>query len=85
MTGFTPFELQDLLPTQDATSGSTVGTERLRLVEGLMLSAAHFEVEQLYHRSRLSRMLACLHGQGTVCGLDVTYEITSLRQIMNIL
>ncbi|MEM8539224.1 MAG: hypothetical protein AAGF56_15345, partial [Pseudomonadota bacterium] len=74
MTGFTPFELQDPLPNQNVSSGSTIGTERLRLVEGLMLSASHFEVEQLYHRSRLSRLLACLHGQGTVCGLNVSYQ-----------
>lgn len=75
MTGFTPFEIADPLPDQDAPEGSTIGAERLRLAEGLMLSAAHFETEQLYHRSRQSRMLAFLHGAGTVAGLNVTYEM----------
>ena len=74
MTGFTPFELADPLADQDAPDGGNLGAERLRLVEGLMLSAGHFETEQLYHRSRQSRILIFLHGQGTVAGLDVSYR-----------
>ena len=74
MTGFTPFELADPLADQDGPDGGNLGAERLRLVEGLMLSAGHFETEQLYHRSRRSRMLMFLHGQGTVAGLDVSYR-----------
>ena len=71
MSGFTPYAVADPLAGQDTASGGTAGTERLSMTEGLMLSAHHFATEQLYHRSRLSRLLTFLHGSGTVAGLDV--------------
>jgi len=74
MAGFTPFAVDDPLASQDTDAGGAMGTQRLALAEGLMLSADHFATEQLYHRSRLSRSLAFLHGVGTVAGLDVTYQ-----------
>lgn len=71
MSGFTPYAVHDPLAEQDTAAGGMAGTERLSMAEGLMLSAHHFATEQLYHRSRLSRMLTFLHGTGTAAGLDV--------------
>lgn len=48
--------------------------DRLNYVQGLLLDASSFGVEQLYHRGRLARALAYLFGTGTVAGLEVTYE-----------
>ncbi len=41
---------------------------------GVLLDADDFKAEQLYHRSRLARALAYLHGSGTVAGLKVVWE-----------
>lgn len=38
---------------------------------GVLLDADDFLDEQTYHRGRLARALAYLHGSGTVCGLAV--------------
>ena len=43
--------------------------ERLFYATGVMLDKEDFLAEQLYHRGRLARALAYLHGQGTVAGL----------------
>ncbi|MEP4194660.1 MAG: hypothetical protein ABJL99_03400 [Aliishimia sp.] len=67
MARFTPFPEAD--PLDDAA-----GTERLRLADGVLLTAQHFQTEQLYHRARLARMLAYTQGPGTVAGLDVTWQ-----------
>lgn len=67
MTRFTPF------PEADPLDG-TPGTERLRLAEGVLLTAEHFQTEQLYHRARLARMLAYAQGPGTLAGLDVRWQ-----------
>jgi hypothetical protein len=45
--------------------------ERLAFNDGGLLTAEQLQLEQLYHRSRLARVLAYLHGSGTVAGLDV--------------
>lgn len=57
----------DTLP--DARAG-----ERVAYAEGALLTAADFLAEQDYHRGRLGRVLAYLHGAGTVAGLDVSVE-----------
>lgn len=41
---------------------------------GVLLDAPDFTTEQLYHRGRLARSLAYLHGSGTVSGLRVNFE-----------
>jgi hypothetical protein len=50
--------------------------DRLAYATGMLLDASDFEDEQLYHRGRLARALAYLHGDGTVVGLRVDHEAT---------
>lgn len=47
--------------------------DRLFYATGILLDAEDFKAEQLYHRGRLSRALAYLHGGGTVAGLRVDW------------
>jgi hypothetical protein len=47
--------------------------DRLFYAIGMLLDAEDFKAEQLYHRGRLSRVLAYLHGGGTVAGLRVEW------------
>jgi hypothetical protein len=54
-----PLEDRDLRP------------DRLHYATGAMLDRDDFLSEQLYHRGRLARALASLHGSGTVAGLRV--------------
>ena len=68
MTRFTPFAEDDPLDAE-------TGTERLRPGDGILLTADHLLTEQLYHRARLARLLAYLHGAGTVAGLDVQWQV----------
>jgi hypothetical protein len=51
----------------------TSAADRLFYATGVLLDARDFQDEQLYHRGRLARALAYLHGYGTVCGLRVAY------------
>jgi hypothetical protein len=48
--------------------------ERVAFATGALLTAEDFLAEQDYHRGRLGRLAAYLHGAGTVAGLDVTVE-----------
>jgi hypothetical protein len=48
--------------------------ERLHFATGLLLAEEDFRAEQLYHRSRLARVLTYLHGAGTVAGLRVVVD-----------
>jgi hypothetical protein len=48
--------------------------DRLFYAIGILLDAEDFKAEQLYHRGRLSRTLAYLHGGGTVAGLKVEWK-----------
>lgn len=48
--------------------------DRVHYATGMMLDADDFRAEQIYHRGRLARALAFLHGTGTVAGLNVTYR-----------
>ena len=72
----------DPLNTALDTVGQLVGADgqsvvdtrhRLAFATGQMLSAADFQAEQEYHRGRLARALASIHGTGTVAGLRVVY------------
>lgn len=44
---------------------------RLRYAYGQMLGPADFQAEQRYYREKLKLHNRCLHGYGTVCGLEV--------------
>ena len=48
--------------------------DRVSYATGTLLDAEDFSAEQNYHRGRLARALAYLHGSGTVAGLKVNYE-----------
>src|SRR5437773_64987 len=45
--------------------------KRIRYFYGQMLGAADFQAEQDYFREKLKLHNRCLHGYGTVCGLEV--------------
>lgn len=49
--------------------------ERLHYETGVLLAADDLRAEQTYHRGRLARALAALHGSGTVAGLKVEDEV----------
>jgi hypothetical protein len=59
------------LPT-DPLSGKERGPDRVFYELGIMLDKEDFRAEQTYHRDRLARALAFLHGSGTVAGLEVS-------------
>lgn len=48
--------------------------DRLFYATGMLLDQQDFEDEQTYHRNRLARALAYLHGSGTVAGLEVQWQ-----------
>ncbi|HEX5736462.1 MAG TPA: hypothetical protein VF131_26765 [Blastocatellia bacterium] len=48
--------------------------KRLNYFYGQMLGAADFQAEQNYFREKLKLHNRCLHGYGTVCGLEVVPE-----------
>lgn len=48
--------------------------DRPYYAEGVLLDAADLTAEQTYHRGRLARALAWLHGHGTVAGLRLLWE-----------
>ncbi|MFN8444195.1 MAG: hypothetical protein U0175_25660 [Caldilineaceae bacterium] len=58
----------DLLATQPQPP------DRLYFATGILLDAQDFQAEQLFHRGRLARTLAYLHGYGTVAGLRVEWS-----------
>src|SRR5687767_11486865 len=66
-----PLEDRDLRP------------DRLHYATGAMLDREDFQSEQLYHRGRLARALASLHGSGTVAGLRA--EVRSLGETEELL
>lgn len=45
--------------------------DRVHYDNGVLLDESDFSDEQTYHRGRLARTLAYLHGSGTVAGLEV--------------
>ena len=48
--------------------------DRLHYAMGVLLDATDFDAEQAYHRGRLARALAYLHGFGTVAGLKAGHK-----------
>lgn len=48
--------------------------DRVAYALGTLLSADDFRAEQNYHRGRLARALAMLHGSGTIAGLKVEWK-----------
>ena len=48
--------------------------DRPHYATGMLLDEGDFRAEQLYHRGRLARALAYLHGGGTVAGLEVVHH-----------
>jgi len=48
--------------------------DRVAYAMGVLLDADAFGAEQTYHRGRLARALAYLHGSGTVAGLRVEWQ-----------
>ncbi|MFY0566328.1 hypothetical protein ACN28E_21165 [Archangium lansingense] len=49
-------------------------TDRTYYATGVLLDTNDFIAEQTYHRGRLARALATLHGVGTAAGLRVVHE-----------
>jgi hypothetical protein len=74
MASFVAQPVADRLETSPAP-------ERLNLADGALLTAAHFQTEQLYHRGQVSRLALHLHGAGTVAGLDVRYAPTTGAEV----
>jgi hypothetical protein len=58
----------------DDPLAGVLAPDRVFYAEGVLLSAADFEAEQAYHRGRLARALAGLHGSGTLAGLRVVWQ-----------
>lgn len=48
--------------------------DRVYYATGVLLDAGDFGAEQTYHRARLARALAYLHGYGTAAGLKVVFK-----------
>lgn len=59
------------MTTRADALNASVPPDRLYYATGELLDAADFRAEQLYHRGRLARALAYLHGSGTVAGLRI--------------
>ncbi len=60
----------DPLAASDALARAGV-LDRVFYATGVLLAADDFAAEQTYHRGRLARALAYLHGSGTIAGLRV--------------
>lgn len=58
----------------DPLSITSEPPDRVHYATGVLLNAEDFEAEQIYHRGRLARALAYLHGSGTVAGLRVEWQ-----------
>lgn len=61
---------RDPLAAADALARAGV-LDRVLYATGVLLSADDFDAEQTYHRGRVARALAYLHGSGTAAGLRV--------------
>jgi hypothetical protein len=63
--------MSNSLPLPDPLEAS-LRPDRVHYDTGVLLDAEDFVDEQTYHRTRLARALAYLHGSGTVVGLGVS-------------
>lgn len=59
---------------EDLLQKAPMPADRVFYATGILLDAQDFGAEQTYHRSRLARALAYLHGTGTAAGLRVEWE-----------
>ncbi|MEE4192003.1 MAG: hypothetical protein V2I66_10515 [Halieaceae bacterium] len=55
--------------------------DRVYYANGILLDDGDFAAEQTYHRSRMARLLAYLHGSGTVAGLEVLIEAENPQEL----
>jgi hypothetical protein len=62
------------MTTPDDPLAASEAIDRAYYAVGVMLDAGRLGDEQTYHRGRLARALAYLHGTGTVAGLLVRYD-----------
>jgi hypothetical protein len=53
------------------TTSTATSSQRVAYHNGILLDASDFQVEQLYHRSRLFTALRHLYGFGTIAGLKI--------------
>ena len=58
--------------------------DRLHYALGAMLGEEDFRTEQTYHRGRLGRALAYLHGAGTVAGLLASVDTRDGEEILQV-
>jgi hypothetical protein len=65
----------------DDPLAGVLAPDRVFYAEGVLLSAADFEAEQAYHRGRLARALAALHGSGTLAGLRVVWQAAQAAEV----
>ncbi|WP_437310850.1 hypothetical protein [Sorangium sp. So ce388] len=68
------------LAPEDDPLFESEAVDRAHYAVGVMLDAHDLTLEQTYHRGRLARALAYLHGRGTVAGLRIRYD-RALRPI----
>lgn len=71
-----PFPKDPLEPDPNQPVGLL--PDRVFYATGVLLDANDFQAEQLYHRSRLARVLTYLHGCGTAAGLKVKLKPETL-------
>lgn len=62
------------MSTQDDLLTKPQPPDRVYYAFGMLLDEDDFRAEQTYHRGRLARLAAYLHGAGTVAGLEVGVE-----------
>jgi hypothetical protein len=71
-TGHYPLDVRER--RTDPLEDRDLRPDRLHYATGALLDREDFLAEQLYHRGRMARALASLHGSGTVAGLRVRVE-----------
>lgn len=69
------------MSVKNAPPRRALWAERVAYTNGMLLDSADFEVEQSYHRGRLSMLARYLHGTGTVAGLNVEPHADTPRRL----
>jgi hypothetical protein len=62
------------MTARDPLANRALRPDRVSYATGALLGSDDFTAEQTYHRARLARALAYLHGTGTVAGLAVRVD-----------